>query len=97
MSAEVSVERQASTPRVVVLTEQTITNNVLMPANLTGAKIGLNFGPSVLTGVEDPAPGLVGRCFLRVCLWVDVMTSWSRRSHYFPVPTPKVAAPDDQA
>ena len=26
-----------------------------------------------------PAADLFGRCFLRVCLWVDVFTSWTRR------------------
>ena len=26
-----------------------------------------------------PVADLFGRCFLRVCLWVDVFTSWTRR------------------
>ena len=26
-----------------------------------------------------PTADLFGRCFLRVCLWVDVFTSWTRR------------------
>src|ERR1700686_157735 len=30
-----------------------------------------------------PVNGVVGHCFVRVCLWVDLLASW-RRSHALP-------------
>jgi hypothetical protein len=36
-----------------------------------------------------PAADLFGRCFLRVCLWVDVFTSWTRRGELLAYQGPK--------
>ena len=30
---------------------------------------------------EYPVADLVGRCFLRVCFWVDICTSWTKKYH----------------
>jgi len=32
---------------------------------------------------EYPVADLVGRCFLRVCFWVDLFASWTRRGRPF--------------
>ena len=31
-----------------------------------------------------PVNGFVGRCFIRVCLWADLVVSWKRRSYTVP-------------
>ena len=31
-----------------------------------------------------PVNGLVGRCFIRVCLWAELLVSWKRRSYTAP-------------
>jgi hypothetical protein len=36
-----------------------------------------------------PAADLFGRCFLRVCLWVDAFTSWTRRGELLAYQGPK--------
>jgi len=39
----------------------------------------------------SPVNGLVGRCFIRMCLWVDLVTSWSRRNRPLPQWSPELA------
>ena len=44
-----------------------------------------------------PAADLFGRCFLRVCLWVDVFTSWTRRGELLAYQGPKKSLQIDSA
>jgi hypothetical protein len=44
------------------------------------------FGTSLITNgynrsLDFPVADLVGRCFLRVCFWIDVCTSWAKKYH----------------
>ncbi len=39
----------------------------------------------------SPVNGLVGRCFIRMCLWVDLVTAWSRRNRPIPQWSPELA------
>jgi hypothetical protein len=83
MSAEFPRERQVS--KSLVVSAQTTTSNYTVGrSNRTGVYAGLSFGSSTFDGLGYPVTGVVGRCFMRVCLWVDLMTSWSRRKNYFP-------------
>jgi len=31
--------------------------------------------------LEYPVADLVGRCFLRVCFWIEICTSWTKKYH----------------
>jgi hypothetical protein len=31
--------------------------------------------------MDYPVADLVGRCFLRVCFWIDLCTSWAKKYH----------------
>jgi hypothetical protein len=32
----------------------------------------------------SPVSGVVGYCFIRMCLWVDLLVSWKRRAYVAP-------------
>jgi hypothetical protein len=40
---------------------------------------------SVDRSLYGPVNGFVGRCFIRICLWADLVSSWKRRSYTVPV------------
>jgi hypothetical protein len=39
---------------------------------------------SVDRSLYGPVNGFVGRCFIRVCLWADLVSSWKHRSYAAP-------------
>lgn len=86
MSAKTFRERQVSAPSVVVATQSTSTYNAPPPAKLSSVSSELRFAPTTLANVEYPVTGIVGRCFLRVCMLVDMVTSWNRRYQRFQSP-----------
>lgn len=51
----------------------TSTENEAKTANIT-----LTAGSST-TDLGYPVADLVGRCFLRLCFWIELCTSWARR------------------
>jgi hypothetical protein len=43
------------------------------------ASLGITAKTNGATGEAYPVADFVGRCFLRVCFWFDVCTSWARK------------------
>jgi hypothetical protein len=55
---------------------------------------------SVKENQHSPVNGFVGRCFIRVCLWADLVTSWKHRSYTAPAggfPTFADSEPESEA
>jgi hypothetical protein len=94
MSAQYSSEGE-SLP--VVATTNTALSS-LQVQNLELPDSAVNFLNSPIAKVNRPVAGLVGRCFLQVCLWVDLVASWSRRIQHLPAlgTAPKLPAGDAQ-
>src|SRR5438093_424351 len=38
----------------------------------------------LVRNADYPVTDFIGRCFLRLCLWVDLFTSWTRRKQALP-------------
>ena len=45
----------------------------------------LNVAHAAAGDLGYPVADFVGRCFLRLCLWVDLFAPWTRRDHAPPV------------
>ncbi len=49
------------------------------------AKIALTANPTTIhANLSRPVSGVIGHCFIRFCLWVDLVTSWKRRTYVAP-------------
>ncbi|HZQ18704.1 MAG TPA: hypothetical protein VFA90_08280 [Terriglobales bacterium] len=97
MSAEYLRERQVSTSSVTIPTPAIASNPAFAKATLASTNPNLSFGSAALTGVQYPVSGVVGRCFLRVCLLAELMTSWTRRGHPYQPPLASTVTSEKQA
>ena len=86
MSADSVHARQVSTSSAVVPASVIAASNLRSTTTLATANPNLSFGSAEFTSVQYPVSGVVGRCFVRVCLLVDLMTSWTRRGHPYEPP-----------
>jgi len=73
MSADLFTERGSDSPLLVVNADTAIPQ-AYRQAEMPGRDAVLNFPQP--TGNLHPVTGMVGRCFLRVCLLVDVVSTW---------------------
>lgn len=95
MSANSVQASEVSTSSVVVPTSVIAASSFRTKATLATTNPNLSFGSAALTDVQYPVTGVVGRCFVRVCLLAELMTSWTRRNHQYQ-PVVSTVTPEKQ-
>jgi hypothetical protein len=55
-----------------------------MPAKIASGNQSVSAVSPLIRDVDYPVTDFVGSCFLRVCLWVDILTSWTRKNQTLP-------------
>lgn len=67
MSAALSIESEVTSSQV--------------PATATTIFPSIEIAKVAAPAHVSPVNGFVGHCFVRICLWADLLASWTRRSH----------------
>jgi hypothetical protein len=55
-----------------------------MPAKIASVRQNVSVVSPSIRDADYPVTDFTGRCFLRVCLWVEIITSWTRKNQALP-------------